>query len=42
MAFSGMVLTTAGKILQAKVQAGDTLTFTKVKVDDRILSGGST
>ena len=42
MAFSGMVLTTAGKILQAKVQAGITLTFTKIKVGDGVLQGGST
>lgn len=34
MAFSGMVLTTKGVTLLAKVQAGATLTFTKMKVGD--------
>jgi hypothetical protein len=42
MAFSGMVLTTKGVGLLAKVQAGATLTFTKLKVGDGTLASPAT
>jgi hypothetical protein len=34
MAFSGMTVTTLGKALQAKVDTGETLTFTKMAIGD--------
>jgi len=40
MAFNGMTLTVRGRSLQAKVQAGATLTFTKTKVGDGSLPPG--
>ncbi|MBP2654263.1 MAG: hypothetical protein H6Q73_1832 [Firmicutes bacterium] len=42
MAFSGVAMTTLGSNLQTKVQAGATLTFTKIKVGDGVLASDTT
>ncbi|SDD90138.1 hypothetical protein [Sporomusa acidovorans] len=40
--WNGTVLTTRGKALQAKVEAGTTMQITKLKIGDGILSAGQT
>ncbi len=42
MAFNGMTMTTKGVTLQTKVQAGATLSFTKIKLGDGTLPTGGT
>lgn len=41
MAFNGMTMTTQGINLQTKVQVGETLVFTKIKIGDGVLSSDS-
>lgn len=40
-AFGGMIFTNRGRNLQAKAQAGATLTFTRIAVGDGSLGGSS-